>query len=136
MASFFKGRGHGHGRGQGSPPPPPPPPPPPHPTAPGSHGKKWISGLVSGAGNIISSVFGSSDASYTEFHEDDADTLSAGQFVSLLFLSNSSIHRFSVYAVGTTHFTVSRVFYFQLSDADGSSIQLLYPLQFNALQLQ
>ncbi|KAF3338847.1 Protein KAKU4 [Carex littledalei] len=68
MASFFKGRGEGWT-----------PPANDSSPAPNENNKKWISGLVSGAGKIISSVFRSSDASDSEFEEDDAEMLSSDE---------------------------------------------------------
>ncbi|XP_078151093.1 uncharacterized protein LOC144546428 isoform X2 [Carex rostrata] len=67
MASFFKGRGEGST------------PPANNSASPNGNKKKWISGLVSGAGKMISSVFGSADASDSEFEEDDAEMLSSDE---------------------------------------------------------
>lgn len=113
MASFFKGRGEGSS------------PPTNDSSSPNSNSKKWISGLVSGAGKIISSVFASSDdASDSEFDEDDAEMLSSGLFLffqsliahfSLDFSPNSVLG-----SVAQTTLYSSRVF--DLEFCDSSSI--------------
>lgn len=82
MVRFFKARA------DSSAPPPPPPPPDDSP----SGDSRWISGLVSGAGKILSSVFGSSSASDDEFDEDDAEMLTSGFFP--LFMRAYSYYTF------------------------------------------
>ena len=83
MASFFKGRSEGST------------PPANDSASPNENSKKWISGLVSGAGKIISSVFRSSDASDSECEEDDTEMLSSGLFFSFCLQFFISLHNFT-----------------------------------------